>query len=170
MLILLIASLLSQADAGSLHPSNPQWRAEEGYQGARWGMPEAQIRRLYRDAQDIQGGLIVPSVSVAGLHAHLVFSFGQGRLKAAGLVFDAKKNNRSTEDLYAVLKSALSKKYGTPMADDDSSLEPTCLWATRQSKIMIEQESIRRQVQVVYVSSDLVDLRDELPDAASKDL
>lgn len=87
--------------------SDPLYRSPEGFQEARWGMSQAEVRALYPAAQVVDGTLQVDGL-LAEQPARLRFGFVEDRL--AGVRCTLKQ----PQGQFDVLRALLVRKYGQP--------------------------------------------------------
>lgn len=111
--------LLADRTANPAYFNPPKgYRSPEGYQKARWGMTEAEVKQVYPQARAMDQGLWFEG-ETAGHKAVTAFGFSEHRLGYVGIRFDITRSTvaQYIED-YEALKKLLVQKYGTPKHDD----------------------------------------------------
>lgn len=114
-----LCALLSARAAEPELPPQEQPAEEQSYDKTTWGMSTEQVRELYGDVEDINGG-IAREATIAGLDALVVFRFTQDQLTMVQVYFrtDHHTNDNLSISDYTKIKELLQKKYGTPSKSD----------------------------------------------------
>lgn len=120
---LALALLFASCSAAAMRSMPPkEWRSQYGYQKLRWGMPLAEVRRLYPTARksDSEDVWTVPRQQVAGLPVELRLYISDDRLHTVGVVTYCQTNFDCQSRMVEFVRG-LREKYGPPqgkMGDD----------------------------------------------------
>ena len=102
-------------------PSPADYRSAEGYQKARWGMSQTDVRALYPQSiqeVSIEGqDLLVASGPFGSYKSVTAFGFVSNKLTSATTVLFRKPRTPPTLSDYASARQALSKIHGRPASD-----------------------------------------------------
>jgi hypothetical protein len=96
------------------------YRSPEGFQKARWGMSEAQVRKLFPKASVVKGRGLYFQGETAGLKTNTFFLFTGDRLAVVS-VQSREIHMSATKYLedHKRLKDLLLLKYGAPLKDEE---------------------------------------------------
>jgi len=123
-----------------------------GWQGARWGMTEAEVlaavpraqRNAGPDAQKaIHGALamvVVPEIDVVDVRMQVLFWFAGGKLRRV-LLAPQRREDRTADD-YCRIERALVQRYGRPWRNTGSQLRAS-QWTFASTIVTLELAELR---------------------------
>lgn len=149
------------------------YRGEEGFQSTRWSMSPQEVKALYPSAQVVSPMILFVNTQVVERPANVYFFFTEGRLALVSVEFIPPEDVRSG---YSDLDSLLTKKYGTPVIDEDSILQAyksgrgtreaqrnydlRRVWDTRETRIeLIAHRAVDQRVLDLHYESRVLGAR-----------
>lgn len=123
LLVLCVSSLMASAE-------------DHDFRNVNWGMSEEEVKanETATWVMKIKEGVIAYKTKIAGFDAALYYEFVNDQLVNACYMFDIQHTNENDYiDDYEKLKTLLTKKYGSPISNDDMIWKDT-LYQNKQDE------------------------------------